>query len=342
LPTAQPCSRLSKKGGVYGPSDLLRGGRRISTFSRVPRRPYLRRLARCWDSVSGRRRTPPRDPAPLQAETGPARTRLATHYPGTCRTDRCRWAARCSQAPLHRPQSLPPRQAVFTIGLPAPISRLAFVGHPTDRAWARHLRREVGRPGCGSPAARLGEDNARLRPPSCPTPAVFRWRRRTVSSAGLQRRGSMRVCRLRGRAWSGPLPARERLHAADLAVPWRCPPVRQASQRRVCSHSIKPIWPARHPPREAPTRAQKCDLKVAERRWSATVVQTLVRYRCAKTRRRQGPLRESAGSRTGPNLGGLPRQQSSCRRTVGIWRNCDALPRSCWPASAEFSRACNQ
>jgi hypothetical protein len=122
------------------------------------------------------------------------------------------------QAPLHRPQSPPRRQAVYTIGLPAPISRLAVVWHPTDRAPGRVTKAEVGRPGCGSPAARLGEDNARLRPPSCPIFAVFRWRCRTVSSAGAsttRKHGSLPPPR---QSMVGPVPARERLPAAHLGV----------------------------------------------------------------------------------------------------------------------------
>ena len=281
MPTAQPCSRLSKKGGVYGPSDLLRGGRRIGTFSRVPRRPYLRRLARCWDSVSGRRRTPPRDPAPLQAETGPATTRLATRYPGTCRTDRCRWAASCSQAPLHRPQSLPPRQAVFTIGLPAPISRLAFVGHPTDRAWARHQ------------GARSGDRAAALRPPDLVRITRGfdpRHARHPPSSGGAVEQfrqlgfNDAEACEFAGFE-AEPGRARYLLRSGCPPRIWRSlGGARQfAKPANAESAAIQSsqIWPARHPPREAPTRAQKCDLKVAERRWSATVVQTLVRYRCA-------------------------------------------------------------
>jgi hypothetical protein len=56
------------------------------------------------------------------------------------------------------------------------------------------------------------------------------------------------------------------------------PPTRQ---RRVCGRSIKPDLPARYPPREAPTKGSVRDLKIAERRWSATAAQGLVLYQCA-------------------------------------------------------------
>jgi hypothetical protein len=136
------------------------------------------------------------------------------------------------------------------------------VGHPPIARLGKTPRREVGRPGCGSPAARLGEDNARLRPPSCPTLAVFRWRRQQFRQLGFN---DAEACEL---AASEAEPGRaryllgERLPAAHLAVPWRCPPIRQPSQRQVCGHSIKADLARFASAKRSAKRAQKRDLKV--------------------------------------------------------------------------------
>ncbi len=82
------------------------------------------------------------------------------------------------------------------------------------------------------------------------------------------------------------------LLVVELARPWRgaqaaeAPrplidaraPKRQSANAESKAVQSSQIWPARHPPREAPTRAQRRDLKAAERRWSATAEQALVRY----------------------------------------------------------------
>ena len=113
------------------------------------------------NSVSGRRRTPPRDTRHY-AQKGTARTGIVKRYRGTCRTDRCRWAASCSPAGAFAQARLPATKAgrlnnrSTCARRPVRTPRIARLG--------KTPRREVERPGCGSPAARLTEDNARLRP----------------------------------------------------------------------------------------------------------------------------------------------------------------------------------
>jgi hypothetical protein len=53
------------------------------------------------DSVSGRRRIPPRDTAP-HARKLANESRFAERYPARCRTDRCRWAAASLTPPAQR------------------------------------------------------------------------------------------------------------------------------------------------------------------------------------------------------------------------------------------------
>jgi hypothetical protein len=50
------------------------------------------------DSVSGRRRIPPRDTAPHASKLA-NESRSGERYPARCRTDRCRWAASSLTAP---------------------------------------------------------------------------------------------------------------------------------------------------------------------------------------------------------------------------------------------------
>jgi hypothetical protein len=98
------------------------------------------------------------------------------------------------------------------------------------------------------------------------------------------------------------------------------PPTRQ---RRVCGRRSGPDLAryASNPQREAPTRAQRRDLKAAERRRSAGAEQALVRY---------GVLNAEA-TRSAPGKGwklnrgkpALLRHKGSSHRTVAIWRNCD-------------------
>jgi hypothetical protein len=106
------------------------------------------------------------------------------------------------------------------------------------------------------PTARPEATRSARHPPSVPTNSEGRSRRSlgTQGPRPLSRR-SPTSTRLGG--------ARQPANAESGAV--------QSSQ----------IWPARHPPREAPKTAQKCDLKVVDRRWSATAVAGPVRCRCA-------------------------------------------------------------
>jgi hypothetical protein len=95
---------------------------------------------------------------------------MVKRYPGTCRTDRCRWAASCSPAGAFAQhsrchQARPSTPSVCLRHQPV-SGRVA--GIPPIARLRESPRREVGRPGCGSPAARRGEHNARLRPPSRP------------------------------------------------------------------------------------------------------------------------------------------------------------------------------
>jgi hypothetical protein len=95
---------------------------------------------------------------------------MVKRYPGTCRTDRCRWAASCSPAGAFAQhsrchQARPSTPSVCLRHQPV-SGRVA--GIPPIARLGESPRREVGRPGCGSPAARRGEHNARLRPPSRP------------------------------------------------------------------------------------------------------------------------------------------------------------------------------
>jgi hypothetical protein len=102
LPAAERRSRPSQKGGVYGPSDLSCGGRRIAAFSRIPRRPHLRRLAGCWTVSRGGAAHRPETPPPHFPGHRPQQDPRRQALPGTCRTDRCRWAASRSAA-AHSP-----------------------------------------------------------------------------------------------------------------------------------------------------------------------------------------------------------------------------------------------
>jgi hypothetical protein len=231
LPTAQRCSRLSQKGGVYGPSDLPRGGRRIGTFSCVPRRPYLRRLARCSTVSRGGAAHRPETPRHYTQETGPARTRVATRYPGTCRTDRCRWAATCSPAGAFGQATVPATKAGRLHNRSTcahqPVS-IRGASH-RSRAWARHQ-------GC-----RSGDRAAALRPPDLVriTRAFNpRHARHSLSSGGAVEQfrqlgfNDADACEL---AASEGEPGRARYLLGS-----GCPPIRQPSQRRACDHSIKP------------------------------------------------------------------------------------------------------
>jgi hypothetical protein len=102
------------------------------------------------------------------------------------------------------------------------------------------------------------------------------------------------------------------------------------------------IWPLMHPPRGAPRRAQRRDLKVAERGWSAIAVQTLVRCRCAN----------ATATRSTPNKGleAEPEQTcAGCRGTKAPVAGLSAFggsatrsPRPCCTSRALGpSRACN-
>jgi hypothetical protein len=53
----------------------------------------------------------------------------------------------------------------------------------------------------------------------------------------------------------------------NVYSPWRCSPTRQPANAESEAFQSSQIRPARHPPREAPKTAQKCDLKV----WRPTV-----------------------------------------------------------------------
>jgi hypothetical protein len=90
------------------------------------------------DSVSGRRRIPPRDTAPHADETDPRKTRFAERHQARCRTDRCRWAASAPTGPTATPDSR--RRPPIASG--------------------RTTTGRVGRPGCGPPTARPGEHNS--------------------------------------------------------------------------------------------------------------------------------------------------------------------------------------
>jgi hypothetical protein len=98
------------------------------------------------------------------------------------------------------------------------------------------------------------------------------------------------------------------------------PPTRQ---RRVCGPSIKPdLGRSASAKRGATKGSESATRRFAERRRSAAAMQALVRYRCANAQaRRSAPGKGWKLNRSNPRC--LLRHQSSCRRTVAIWRNCD-------------------
>jgi hypothetical protein len=129
-------------------------------------------------------------------------------------------------------------------------------------------------------------------------------------------------------------------------------PKRQSANAESEAVQSSQIWPARHPPTEAPTRAQRRDPKVAERRWSATIVQRPWCVTGALTRRRQGALQGKGWKLNRSKSAPLGEAAELLRRIVGIWRNCDnpGLTASRWriqwrmlvrpqPASAAGSSA---
>jgi hypothetical protein len=82
----------------------------------------------------------------------------------------------------------------------------------------------------------------------------------------------------------------------------------------------------RHAARVAATTAA-CDLKIAERRWSATAVQALVRYWCAKAENdehsREGLVAEPEQPRAAYRGTGAP---VTGEGLVATWRKCDTSP----------------
>jgi hypothetical protein len=62
----------------------------------------------------------------------------------------------------------------------------------------------------------------------------------------------------------------------SVGRPLSLTPKRQSANAEPEAVQSSQIWPPRHSPREAPARAQRRDLKVAEPRWSATAVQAPV------------------------------------------------------------------
>ena len=96
------------------------------------------------DSVSGRRRIPPRDTAPHArklANEKPLRRALPGNMP-------------------HRPLPVGSKLTDRACG----TAGSGFAVKATDRVWASNQGGKVGRPGCGSPTARPGEHNSRPGP----------------------------------------------------------------------------------------------------------------------------------------------------------------------------------
>jgi hypothetical protein len=126
------------------------------------------------------------------------------------------------------------------------------------------------------------------------------------------------------RRGTGRAPRRAPQAESNAYSPLRCSPTRRPANADSAAVDQGQIWPARHPPREAPTRAQKRGMKVAERRWSATAVQPPWCVIGALTRRarRSAPGKGWTLNRSKPAC--LLRRRGSCRRTVALWRNCDS------------------
>jgi hypothetical protein len=97
----------------------------------------------------------------------------------------------------------------------------------------------------------------------------------------------------------------------SVGRPLSLTPKRQSANAEPEAVQSSQIWPPRHSPREAPARAQRRDLKVAEPRWSATAVQAPVLT---------GALTRSDEESKPARLAEAPKL---CRRTVGIWRKGD-------------------
>ena len=138
------------------------------------------------DSVSGRRRTPPRDTRHC-AQKGTAKTRMVKRYPGTCRTDRCRWAARWSPGGPSAQATVPATKAGRLHHRSTCAHRPISVRGASHRslAWATHQ------------GGRSGDRAAALRPPDLLriTRGVDRVTRQGVGRTGCGLRDPRTPCR---------------------------------------------------------------------------------------------------------------------------------------------------